>query len=128
MAEILYVGPRSPLAAAASALVREAGHEFAIVGSRDALRRIRRSACGAVVLCWRPGQATPALARTAKERGLAVIVITRRLVDAFRAFDALADIFLERPASPHEVATLAIELIRRNELAASQPHAVAVAS
>ncbi len=126
MADILYVG-RLPLAEAAAALLRERGHAGVMLSARDALLRVRRSGCGAVVIRWTCGRAGPAMAAAAKRRATPVIVVSSRLVRAFRRFGSLAEIFLEEPASAEEIAILAIHLILQAERAASSEAAAAAA-
>ncbi len=117
MATILYVGRHSRFSSAVARLVGVAGYRLAICRSHDALQELRKQSCGAMVLSFVSGRPTLELAQRAKELGIPVIVITSRLAEAFRAFESVAHVFLEQPASVYEVAILASELATIRQLA-----------
>ncbi len=128
MTEILYIG-RSNLVSASATLVREEGHAVVNIPTRNALSWVCRPGCRAIVISWTSGQTGPAIAQAAKKRGIPVIVVTSRLVRAFRLFGTLADIYLEQPASPEEIATLAIaQVLQTQPTEAGQPAAAATAA
>ncbi len=111
MESILYVGRRDRFANAVSERVRAAGHEFVIARPSKAVFTLRaQHGFGVVVLCSNSESTTLAIAQTAKQFEIPVVVITSHLVRAFRTCSSFADIFLEKPASLQEVAILAIEL------------------
>ncbi len=127
MESILYAGRRDRFATALGELVRAAGHEFVMSRPSRAVASIQaQPAIGAVVVCSNSEKTALAVARTAKQFQIPVIVITTHLVGAFRVCESCADIFLEQPASLQEISILATELANCRRLA--QPAQTLVAA
>ena len=128
MADILFVEKRRSLAKPVSRLLKTAGHAVVASGYGRALQELTRGGFAAVALDW-PAQEPRArkLARTASDAGVPVLAITNRLVKCVHSGRHLVRVFLEKPATPQEIAEVMCEMVAAARLPGGKEASAATA-
>jgi hypothetical protein len=103
---VLYLGTQ--LNDNLTRLLEKAGHR--IIHARYRKGILGSSTYDAVVVQWKSRRDQRKI-EEAKRAGAAVLVITSKLLSAYRADEQLGDLYLEEPATDEEVAELLIDLI-----------------
>jgi len=107
MANILYFG-KEELEQRASGLLKQLGHRLIAAGSYAAIAD--QEQCAAIVLDWYSDEDSVILG-AAQRAAVPSVVISRSIVAAFQAGEPFADLYLEEPVDPLELATALLELL-----------------
>ena len=107
MANILYFG-REALEQRASELLQKLGHR--LIAAESAAQAADPAQCSAVVLDWHSPEDSFVIT-AARQAAVPSVVISSSIVEAFRAGEPFADLYLEEPVDPQELATALVELL-----------------
>src|ERR1051326_7670739 len=120
MANILCIDDEPHVVTLKCAILESAGHEVtACTSAKDAVEKLRHNEYDAVVTDWRLGEASGrAIVQAAKDHSsMPVVVVSGYVAEAFQAAEPLADLYLEKPANPEELVTIANELLKTTDKA-----------
>src|SRR5256885_16688369 len=118
MARILCIDDEPHVVPLKCAILESAGHTVTASSSaHDAIDKLKHNTYDAVVTDWRLGDANGrAVVQAAKTHSaMPVVVVSGYVAEAFQAAEPRADLYLEKPVNPEELATIVNKLLKNSE-------------